>query len=422
MRNNFTRRTSCAFMAVSVFMGSCSKKPAQNVFPVGSPMAPSIHFQYAVYMLPVHLKDPSAVLRDALVKHSAGLKLLGEIPPEPREMIVSAHLQKHVQQEHVPPSIEAISYSGHGISPPQAQALQKSGEAFSPDAWHETRLKSWTDDVPDISSQTVVQTYKKDELVRAITLGMTKVGLPDVVMDDFPWSSEHQVVDLINLFCQTMTEGAVLAKSGEFDLDIRAIQNSHVRDTRLKSMKGNFLGVTYLSLKLGVWENGDPKNRLIQLSSDRYAGKDVPAKQDRMLNCFFGWEDKASIIQHNDELLEESRKERAKLPGLQRDFDSGLQAGEYILVKAPFKTPGGGNEWMWVEITSWKGNLIRGTLQNEPFNIPELHGGQIVEIWQTEVFDYIRQYPDKRKEGNTTSEIIRKQQENPGSSTQVSPQ
>jgi uncharacterized protein YegJ (DUF2314 family) len=451
-------------MAVCVFMGSCSKKPAQSVLPVGSPMAASIHFQYAVYMLPVHLKDPSAVLRDALVEHSAGLKLLGEIPPEPREMIVSAHLQKHVQQEYVPPSIEAIGYSGHGISPRQAQALQKSEEAFilqfahpkdkvwtalhaadllveelarktgglvwdeetrevfSPDAWHETRLKSWTDDAPDISSQTVVQTYKKDEFVRAITLGMTKVGLPDVAMDDFPWSSEHQVVDLINLFCQGMAEGAVFARSGEFDLDIRAIKNADLRDTRLKSMKGNFLGITYLSLKPGVWEEGDPKNRLIQLSSDRYAGKDVSAKQDRMLNCFFGWEDKAAIIQHNDELLEESRKERAKLPELQRDFNSGLQPGEYILVKAPFKTPDGGNEWMWVEITSWKGSLLRGTLQNEPFNIPDLHGGQIVEIWQADVFDYIRQYPDKRKEGNTTGEIIRNQQESPGSSTQVSPQ
>jgi uncharacterized protein YegJ (DUF2314 family) len=61
---------------------------------------------------------------------------------------------------------------------------------------------------------------------------------------------------------------------------------------------------------------------------------------------------------------------------------------------------------MWVEITSWKGNLIRGTLENEPFNIPTLHRGQIVEVWQGDVFDYTREYPDKHQEGNTTGEII----------------
>lgn len=432
-------------------------------------MAESIHFHYAVYMLPVHAKDPSVVLHEALIRGYANLKLVDEIPKEPREMFVSAHLQKHVQQEYAPPSVEDLQYSGEGLSQQQAKALQKSEEAFilqfahpkenmwtalhaanllveeiarqtgglvwdeetrqvfSPDAWHEKRLKPWAGDPPDISSQTVVQTYKKDEFVRAITLGMTKAGLPDVVVDDFSWSSENQVVDLINLFCQSMVEGVVFEKSGKFNLSLQAIKNSEVRDAQSKSLKRNFVGVAYLSLKPGVWEEGDPKNRLIQLTSDRYVGNDVTAKQDRMLSCFFGWEDKVTAVQHNEVVLEESRKERAKLPGLQKDFNAGLQQGEFIQVKVPFKTPDGGNEWMWVEITSWKGNLIRGTLENEPFNIPDLHSGQIVEVWQGDVFDYIREYPDKRREGNTTDALLDKMQpekktesgDGTGSSSQV---
>jgi len=285
---------------------------------------------------------------------------------------------------------------------------EEAREVFSPDAWHEKRLKSWTGNVPDISSQTVVQTYKKDEFVRAITLGVKKAGLPDVVMDDLPWASEHQVGNLINIFCQSMAEGAVFEKSGKFSLHLRAIKNSEVRDAQLKSVKGNFVGVAHLSLKPGVWEEGDPKNRLIQLTADRYVGNDVPAKQGMMLDCFFGWEDKVTAVEHNEVLLEESRKERAKVPWLQKDFNAGLQPGEFIQVKVPFKTPDGGNEWMWVEITSWKGNLIRGILENDPFNVPDLHGGQVVEVSQGNIFDYIRQYPDKRWEGNTTGEIIRK--------------
>ena len=459
MRSRFRVGPISTLSATLLLLCSCSKKPEHTLFPAGSPMADSIQFQYAVYMLPIHAKNPSAVLQEALAKKYAGLKLVAEIPTEPREMVVSAHLQKRVQQEYAPPSMESLQYFGHGLSQEQAQALQKSEEAFvlqfshtrenvwaglrnanalveeiarktnglvwdeetrevfSPDAWHEKRLKPWSGEVPDISGQTVIHVYKKDELERAITLGMTKIGLPDVVVDGISWSSNREVGHLVNLFCQAMAEGAVFEKSGKFSLQLRAIKNSEVRDAQLKSLKGNSMGVAYLSLRPGVWEEGDPKNRLIQLTAERYVGNDAPAKQDRMTSCFFGWEDKVTDVEHSEELLEESRKERAKLPGLQKDFNAGLQPDEFILVKAPFKTPDGGNEWMWVEITYWKGNLIRGTLDNEPFKIADLHAGQVVEVWQGDVFDYIRQFPDKHREGNTTGEIIRKMEQKQSGST-----
>jgi uncharacterized protein YegJ (DUF2314 family) len=462
MRSRFTGFSLSTVSIILLLLCSCSKKPEQSLVPAGSPMADSIHFEYAVYMLPVHAKDPTRILREALAKQHAGLKMVDEIPKGVREMVVSAHLQKRVQQEYAPPSLESLQYFGRGISRQQAQALQESEEAFivefahpkenvwaglhsanelveeiargtgglvwdeetreifSPDAWHGKRIGSWASGVPDISSQTLIHVYKKDEFVRAITLGMTKAGLPDVVVDEFSWNSEAQVGILINLFCQLMAEGAVYEKSGKFSLDLHAIKSSEVRDAQLKSLKGNSTGVAYMSLKPGVWEEGDPKNRLIQLTADRYAGNDVQAKQDQMISCIFGWEDELKAVEHSEELLEESRKERAKLPELQKDFNAGLQPGEYIEVKAPFKTPDGGNEWMWVEITFWKGNLIRGTLENEPFNIPDLHGGQVVEVWQGDVFDYIRQYPDKHREGNTTGEIIRQMEQKQTGATPAS--
>lgn len=459
MRGKFAILSLVTASTIFLLLCACSKKPEQHLVPAGSPMADSIQFEYAVYMLPTHAKNPSVVLQGLLEKKYAGLKLVTEMSKAPQEMVLSARLQKHVREEYAPPDMESLQYSGHGLSPKQAQALQKSEEAFvlqfshpkenvwiglrnanalveeiarmtkglvwdgetqevfTPDAWHEKRLKPWSEDVPDISSQTVVQIYKKDELVRAITLGMKKAGLPDIVIDDFPWSSEDKVGNLINLFCQSMAEGAVFAESGKFNLKLSEIKNSEVRDARLKSLKGNSTGVAHLLLKPGVWEEGDPKNRLIHLTAERYPGNDVPAKEERMLSCLFGWEDKVTAVEHNDELFEESRKETAKLPQLQKDFNAGLQPGEFILVKAPFKTPDGGNEWMWVEVTFWNGNLIRGTLQNEPYNIPDLHGGQVVEVWQGDVFDYIREYPDNRREGNTTGEIIRKMDQKQASST-----
>ena len=63
---------------------------------------------------------------------------------------------------------------------------------------------------------------------------------------------------------------------------------------------------------------------------------------------------------------------------------------------------------MWVEVTSWKGNLIRGTLESEPTNVPNLHGDQVIEVWQGDVVDYLRGYADGRTEGNTTGALIEK--------------
>ncbi len=129
-----------------------------------------------------------------------------------------------------------------------------------------------------------------------------------------------------------------------------------------------------------------------------------------MLTSFFGWEDAVSKVDHNEELLAASRKAKARLPSLYNAFTEGLQPGEFIQVKAPFAVPDGGSEWMWVEITAWKGDAIKGLLKNEPFNIPSLHAGQIVDVRQEDIFDYIRRYPDGEQEGNETGTIIEKMQ------------
>jgi uncharacterized protein YegJ (DUF2314 family) len=418
--------------------------------PAGSAMTPYIHFEYAVYMLPAHTKDPRFVLQHALAKDFTKLKLVDELLKQPQEMLVKVRTEENVQGKYSPPDAAALEYSGYGLTKEQGLQLQQTREAFildfahpkeniwtalrnadelmekiaretgglvwdeetrevfTPDAWHKRRIADWRDTVPSISTHTVVHVYNNGEFVRAISLGMVKAGLPDLVVEELPQSDARQVVHIINCFSQCMVEGNSPKKMGQFRLDLRAIQNAAVRDSQVNSLKPNGTGVACLSLREAVPEEGDPKNRIIEITFDRYAGNDVHARQDAALSLMFGWEDSTRAIEHTDELLEESRREKSKLPQLHKDFDAGLPPGDYILVKAPFKTVDGGNEWMWVEIRSWNHHTIRGLLQNQPEKIPGLNAGQSVEVQEADLFDYIRHYADGRDEGNTTRALVQK--------------
>jgi hypothetical protein len=53
---------------------------------------------------------------------------------------------------------------------------------------------------------------------------------------------------IIYLFCQAMAEGAVIATPGQYDLDIRKIQNKEVRDPQVNSLKANATAFAQLIL------------------------------------------------------------------------------------------------------------------------------------------------------------------------------
>ena len=96
------------------------------------------------------------------------------------------------------------------------------------------------------------------------------------------------------------------------------------------------------------------------------------------------------------------------MPALRKAFNKGLAPGEFLQVKAGFATPDGEKEWMWVEVTAWNDDKIRGLLRNEPYKILKLHGGQVVKIAESDVFDYLYRHADGVEEGNDTGRIIEK--------------
>jgi uncharacterized protein YegJ (DUF2314 family) len=435
---------------------SAGKAVPGTPVPAGSPLAGPIHFQFAIYYAKAPTTDPMSALRSNLSKLGGSPKLLAvaPTPASATEPVVFANWNTTtVLQDYRAPNMEQLQRFGRGLSREQAEALQKADralildfahpaqqssaamlkalqltlqvasdtgglvwdeetrEVFTTDEWRKRRIDSWAGGVPDMSQQTVIHAYRSDNLVRAITLGMSKFGLPDVVVSDFSWSTNRPMGHLVNTFAQAMAEGATLARPGQYDLNLRALRHAAARDLLLANLKPNAAAVAKLSLVNGKWESGDPKNRLYEIRFDRYPGPDRYAQQSALLTSAFGAdEDSVTRLKHNDELLAASKAANAQLPKLRDAFAKGLQPGEYILVKAPFATRDGGNEWMWVEVAKWSGDTIEGLLKNEPVDVPGLRGGQMVKVSQAKVFDYMRHHPDGREEGNETTKIIMRMQ------------
>ena len=406
-----------------------------------------ISYQFAIYLIPGCGKDPATTAR----KHAQTLMPNFVLPTsvsDPKKPTISIDIVNNVQTEYSPPSEQAVHYFGRGISIEEAKKLQKSNSAillnfsypidhaligmqealsftkqlaqtcngliwdestreiFSPGAWHEKRIASWGENGPNITDHTVIHAYKNTEFIRAISLGMQKFNLPDIVVNDFIWSNNNQMGNLINIIGQSLIEGRKIDKHMMLKVNLHEMRNEVFKESIISSLKKNSTGQTIIPLKPAKHEEGDPDNYLLEIDFDNQTGNGLQERQETFISEFFGSEDKITYIKHDEEIKAASAAAKKKLPQLKKDFNKGLKPGEYIYLKAPFKTPDDSNEWMWIEVIGWD-KTIKGILQNDPFEISTLRAGAEVYVDEGEIFDYVRNFPDGTTEGNETGKLIR---------------
>ncbi len=213
---------------------------------------------------------------------------------------------------------------------------------------------------------------------------------------------------LINVVAQTLLERGRTESTGRLDVDLRTLRSRTVRESQLASLKKKAAARASLSVAVGKREEGDSDNRLMELTFEGRPGGTVE-RQEAILAEIFGAEDKVVHVEHDDRLLAESAQARVRLLVLKPAWLKGHDPGEHLMVKAPFRTPTGGNEWMWVEVTRWEGTRILGLLANDPFEVPGLRAGATVEVQEASVFDYLHRRSDGTVEGNTTAQFLREQ-------------
>lgn len=439
------------FLVVGLlFLNLAHAAPGQP-FPAKAWRPKAVGFAIGLYYLKIPGTDPAKAARNLATDKRFALKTVDKLDKTAQsQALLNVNFSSNVAKEYAPPSIESLRYFGRGLSQEQALALQKapralilgfahpfqqnrSGlrraeefilelakqedtiiwddetrEAFTPEAWEKNRLRTWEGGTPDVSKQIVIHAYNNAGRTRAITLGMARFGLPDLVINDSVWSLNRPLGNTINALAQQLVEAGAPDDKGALNLKIAGLRHLGMRKILSDGVLPGGKGEGRLRLLETKAEAGDPSNALAVLSFDSYPGRDVTEHQTNFIIAVFGAQpDEVVYTKHDAALRAASAHARAQLPGLQAAFMRGFAPGEHLLVKAPFSTLDSGQEWMWIEVTEWNGDQIKGMLRSDPRNVPALKAGQMVSAHQSEIFDYLRVFPDGRTEGNETSKLLK---------------
>jgi len=424
-------------------LGTAQSGPAGEPVPTGSLMADKINFVFAVFHPQSPKDDPAQTVKDLLTRRKLALRLeqVANQDTAPPAVVVR---RTDTDTYPVPPR-DLLQYFGRGLSQEDIQRLsgakqvttlwflsspenslkslkaaillagdlaaessgfvwdEETRECFTPGAWRERRIEAWKGRFPLVTDHIVMHAYNTGELNRAITLGMAKFGLPDIYIEDFPRSYISAMGIAINIIAQTVLERPDIESEGTLALDLASLSTEPAQG-RDKSK-----GKAKVHIAVGTRDEGDPMNRLIEVV---FPGdeKSLNVRQEAMISDLLGpGSDGVVSVEHNRELLAASTKAKKHLLEKHKPrFLAGLGPFEQLSVKAPFKTPEGGQEWMWIEVVKWEGDRIYGILMNDPHHIPDLKSGARVETTEDVVFDYIYETPDGKSEGNQTGKIMQR--------------
>lgn len=270
------------------------------------------------------------------------------------------------------------------------------------------RIDKWEGDVPHAGMNiTVLMADEEDGLTRLTTTGLRHFGLPELQLDSIPHSSVNGAGNLMNALSQRLVEAPTLARPGAGRLELGSLKHEGHRSFLESGCLEGAERATDYELADAALEEGP-----ITLRVD-FPGDGAPSERvDAAVQGLFGSHDEVSQVEHDDELKALSAKQMAVFDKVWvKRFKKGLKPNEVLLVKAPFTTTAGGNEWMWVEVSRMKANgTIDGMLSNDPADVPELHSGSPVTVKRADLFDWSFLGAAGEREGNETGKVMMRRQ------------
>jgi uncharacterized protein YegJ (DUF2314 family) len=281
-------------------------------------------------------------------------------------------------------------------------------EFYSARSWIEARTGE-SADLLSVSKHVTVHAYRSGDYIRAVTVGMGKLGLPNISVSELAASETRPVGNLINALSQRLFEAPLKVSSGVAAFQIAHLRPTSARRTLNESLQSGATGKISVCLYDTKPQAGDDDNRQFEVGFDTSTGPDAHAKRYASLASTFGAAASEVIGARagDAELLDASRRAREKIPKLKTEFNAGLRPGDRLLVKSPFRNDDGSREYMWFEVTRWSASgELRGVLMSEPRSIRALRAGQEVTMNEADFYDYLKSFADGRTEGNETGKIL----------------
>jgi uncharacterized protein YegJ (DUF2314 family) len=332
------------------------------------------------------------------------------LSPQEQSALASAGHVIHLEVSTAAPRLEEVRQA-YALALALAQAWDgiildtQAAQFFGPEAWKAQRLGGWEQGTPLLEQHFNSLLYEEDEEhSRFSTVGLEKFGLPELEVARIPNSEVERVGTLLNVVAQLMLEGTPVGEGGHFPVSFEAVRHPGLRE-RLQASLGEGARQRLL-LGLTVAYAGTPGRRFELVFPGGAGGSDTEHLHAAMVELF-GARDEMVRTRHDEELLATSRRAVEKLLSeVKPRFVRGLEPGERLFVKAPFKTRSGDDEWMWVRVQRWDGPKLHGVLDSDPRDVPDIGAGSPVVVEESTLFDYLLVHPDGSSEGNETQEII----------------
>lgn len=279
-------------------------------------------------------------------------------------------------------------------------------DIYSVASWREARISDAGTPLKPYQHITV-HLYRQGDYLRAVTLGMSKFGLPDLVIAELHGPENRPASALMEVLVQRLYEAPTKLQQGRLTLALSDLRHQALRKQMEKSLQPGGRGEGVVCLSEARPEPGDANNRLLRIGFDLSTGADRHEKRLNFFVTMFGISETDIIGARSGdaELLAASRRAREQIPVLRAAVKSGLKPNEQVFVKAPF-SEAGQTEFMWIHVARWEGGRIRGVLTSTPRSIRTVRFGQEVDVAESDFYDYIRRHPDGKSEGNETGKIL----------------